>query len=168
MNKSLKGFWQKKKRDSVLFNVLFCKGSLNNIYKANFESSFPFYLQMTSPTALGVSPPRYSASMFQPWRRTLPTCFGPSFELCGSQTLAPRKMNRGLSSTRCVNWPLVSTVSRTQGVMCSISLWRPIAKSLCRSARKMKTFILGCPTPSLLFFKPWSLFHVLTVKWILH
>ena len=62
-----------------------------------------YALQMTFPTAPRASPPRCSASMSRPWRRTPPTSSEPSSEPFVSPTLAPRGTSRGLSSTRCVN-----------------------------------------------------------------
>lgn len=132
-------------------------------------SFFPFYLQMTSPTAPGASPPRYSASMCRSWRRTPPTYSGLSFEPCGSPTPAPGETSRGLSSTRCVNWPFISTISRAQG-WGGVKRGRAefLSEGLCGSVRKMKTFILGCPAPSTSLFKCWSLFRVVKIRWILH
>lgn len=70
---------------------------------------------MISPTARRVSPPECSASTFPPWRRTPPTYSEPSFEPSGSPTTVPRETSRGLSSTRCVKWPFIPSVSTAQG-----------------------------------------------------
>lgn len=138
-----------------------------SFFKDTTESRFPCALQMTSPTALRVSPRRCSASMSQPWRRTPPTSSGLSFEPCGCPTPVPRETSRGLSSTRCVNWPFISTVSWTRGVMRSSSLRRPNATRLYVNGKDENIYNRASNLLSPLF-KCWSLFHVLTVKWILH
>lgn len=58
--------------------------------------------QMICSIAQKASPLRFSASTSPPWRGTQPTSSEQSFELWGCQTQAPRGMNSGLSSTRCV------------------------------------------------------------------
>lgn len=121
-------------------------------------------LQMISPTARRVSPPESSASTFPPWRRTPPTYSEPSFEPSGSPTPVPRETSRGLSSTRCVNWPFIPNVSTAQGG------WRAqfLSRVPCRWVRKMKTFILGCPAVPLSSFHALIIIPCATAKWILH
>lgn len=56
-------------------------------------------------TVQKASPQRFSASTSLPWRETRPTSSEQSFGLWGCQTPAPRGLNNGLSSTRCVKVP---------------------------------------------------------------
>lgn len=144
-----------RKKDSISYFLFEHNGLLNH----NFHS-----LQMISPTARRVSPPECSASTFPPWRRTQPTYSEPSFEPSGSPTTAPRETSRGLSSTRCVNWPFSPNVSAAQGgTRAQFPSW-----VRCRWARKMKTFILGCPVVPLSSFHALIIIPCATAKWILH
>lgn len=75
-----------------------------------------FIFQMICSTVQKASPQRFSASTSPPWRGTRPIFSEQSFELCGSQTPAPRGTNSGLSSTRCVKVPFpCPTESRGKG-----------------------------------------------------
>lgn len=131
----------------------------NDLLNHNFRC-----LQMISPTARRVSPPECSASTFPPWRRTPPTYSEPSFEPSGSPTPAPRETSRGLSSTRCVNWPFIPNVSTAQGGKHA----QFPSRVRCRWVRKMKTFILGCPAVPLSSFHALIIIPCATAKWILH
>lgn len=80
------------------------------------QNLFRFFLfQTICSTAQKASPQRFSASMSPPWKGTRPTSSEQSFELWGCQTQAPRGMNSGLSSTRCVKVPFPCLSTKIRG-----------------------------------------------------